>query len=67
MAKLPTPIEPWEIPGKPKGFNVHLKRDDLTGCATSGNKVRQFCNPCYNFKHPLTEVVTTPAKTHPHL
>lgn len=46
LANLPTPIERMraiaELPDLP---NVYVKRDDLTGCELSGNKVRklEFC------------------------
>jgi D-cysteine desulfhydrase len=46
LAALPTPVERMrsmaEFPGLP---NVYIKRDDLTGAALSGNKVRklEFC------------------------
>ncbi|XP_013413667.1 bifunctional D-cysteine desulfhydrase/1-aminocyclopropane-1-carboxylate deaminase, mitochondrial [Lingula anatina] len=42
LAQLPTPIHQWSIPGVPSTFSVHIKRDDLTGCALSGNKVRKL-------------------------
>ncbi|XP_072027714.1 uncharacterized protein [Amphiura filiformis] len=35
-----TPIERWYLPGIPEEFEVYIKRDDLTGCVLSGNKVR---------------------------
>ena len=34
-----TPIEEWNIPGLPEGFSLHVKRDDMTGCTITGNKV----------------------------
>ncbi|XP_076435349.1 uncharacterized protein LOC143275258 [Babylonia areolata] len=37
-----TPIHPWKVPGVPGDFSVSVKRDDLTGCALSGNKVRKL-------------------------
>ncbi|XP_072024368.1 uncharacterized protein [Amphiura filiformis] len=37
-----TPIERWYLPGIPKEFEVYIKREDLTGCVLSGNKVRGF-------------------------
>jgi D-cysteine desulfhydrase len=43
LANLPTPIErmrpPIEYPALP---NIYIKRDDLTGVALSGNKVRKL-------------------------
>eukprot|EP00731_Ephydatia_muelleri_P025519 Em0017g602a len=38
----PTPIHKWELPGIPSGFDVHIKRDDMTGCYLSGNKSRKL-------------------------
>ena len=38
----PTPIEPWLLPGLDGDFVLHIKRDDLTGCTLSGNKVRKL-------------------------
>ena len=35
----PTPIHKWELPGVPSGFEVFVKRDDMTGSTLSGNKV----------------------------
>jgi D-cysteine desulfhydrase len=46
LANLPTPVERLRIPpGFPDLPNVFVKRDDLTGAALSGNKVRklEFC------------------------
>ncbi|KAL8585924.1 hypothetical protein ACOMHN_061085 [Nucella lapillus] len=37
-----TPIHPWNVPGAPADFSVSVKRDDLTGCAVTGNKVRKL-------------------------
>ncbi|XP_072037462.1 uncharacterized protein [Amphiura filiformis] len=37
-----TPIERWYLPGVPDGFEVYIKREDLTGNVLSGNKVRLF-------------------------
>ena len=35
----PTPIHKWELPGVPSGFEVFVKRDDMTGSTLSGSKV----------------------------
>ena len=35
----PTPIHKWELPGVPSGFEVFVKRDDMTGSTLGGNKV----------------------------
>ncbi|XP_076435736.1 uncharacterized protein LOC143275473 [Babylonia areolata] len=42
LAMANTPIHPWKVPGVPEDFSVSVKRDDLTGCALSGNKVRKL-------------------------
>ena len=34
-----TPIHEWSIPEVPEGFQVSVKREDLTGSTLSGNKV----------------------------
>ena len=39
LAMRPTPIHKWELPGVPSGFEVFVKRDDMTGSTLSGNKV----------------------------
>lgn len=36
---VPTPIHPWDVPGVPSPFSVKVKRDDLTHCTMTGNKV----------------------------
>lgn len=42
LANLPTPIHRWYLPGLPEGVEVYIKRDDMTGCALTGNKVRKL-------------------------
>ncbi|KAL9965368.1 hypothetical protein ACROYT_G029159 [Oculina patagonica] len=42
LAQRDTPIHSWHIPNLSKGFSLFIKRDDLTGCALSGNKVRKL-------------------------
>lgn len=34
-----TPIHGWKVPGLPEGFQLSVKREDLTGSTLSGNKV----------------------------
>ncbi|XP_078587160.1 uncharacterized protein LOC144868620 [Branchiostoma floridae x Branchiostoma japonicum] len=34
-----TPIHHWEVPGLPEDVELFIKREDMTGCALSGNKV----------------------------
>ncbi|MDD3604340.1 MAG: D-cysteine desulfhydrase family protein, partial [Kiritimatiellae bacterium] len=38
LAMRPTPLEKWKLPAA----DIWIKRDDLTGCALSGNKVRKL-------------------------
>lgn len=42
LANTPTPIEPLDHLSEPLGCRLWVKRDDLTGSATSGNKVRKL-------------------------
>lgn len=42
IARLPTPLEPLERLGADLGVELWVKRDDLTGAALTGNKVRKL-------------------------
>lgn len=42
LASCPTPIEPIPRLGQRLGLDLYVKRDDLTGFAESGNKVRKL-------------------------
>lgn len=42
LGHFPTPIHKWNLPNLPKGTEVYLKRDDLSGMQLSGNKVRKL-------------------------
>jgi len=43
LARLPTPLQPLErLSALLGGPRVWVKRDDLTGCADSGNKIRKL-------------------------
>src|SRR5262249_55277317 len=42
LAYGPTPIEPLPRLGERLGLELYVKRDDLTGFAESGNKVRKL-------------------------
>ncbi|XP_057804152.1 bifunctional D-cysteine desulfhydrase/1-aminocyclopropane-1-carboxylate deaminase, mitochondrial isoform X2 [Salvia miltiorrhiza] len=42
LGHFPTPIHQWNLPNLPKGTEVYLKRDDLSGMQLSGNKVRKL-------------------------
>jgi D-cysteine desulfhydrase len=41
-ARLPTPVEPMTRLSKQLGVDLLMKRDDLTGSALSGNKIRKL-------------------------
>ncbi|HEY5132556.1 MAG TPA: pyridoxal-phosphate dependent enzyme, partial [Candidatus Krumholzibacteriaceae bacterium] len=57
LANLPTPIERMRpVPEYPDLPNVYVKRDDLTGVALSGNKVRKL-------EFALAEAAATDART----
>ena len=40
LAQLPTPLEPYDLPGNTP--TLWVKRDDLTGTGLTGNKVRKL-------------------------
>jgi len=42
LARLPTPLERLDRPSARLGVDIWVKRDDLTGLALSGNKVRKL-------------------------
>jgi D-cysteine desulfhydrase family pyridoxal phosphate-dependent enzyme len=43
LGALPTPVHPWRrVPGVPAGVRLWIKRDDMSGCTLSGNKVRKL-------------------------
>lgn len=42
LARTPTPCEPLYGFNQQHGFDVWVKRDDLTGCVMSGNKIRKL-------------------------
>ncbi len=42
LAQLPTPLMPVSRFGKKIGVELYMKRDDLTGSALSGNKIRKL-------------------------
>ncbi len=43
LASLPTPVEPWPVLGAAGGIGrLHVKRDDISGEAYGGNKVRKL-------------------------
>lgn len=42
LARLPTPLQPLQRLGEKLGVHLYVKRDDLTGAALSGNKIRKL-------------------------
>lgn len=43
LGVLPTPLHAWHLPAASSlGINLWIKRDDLSGCLLSGNKVRKL-------------------------
>ncbi len=42
LAHTPTPLQPLTRLGQRLGVELHIKRDDLTGCGLSGNKIRKL-------------------------
>ena len=42
LAMLPTPIIKWNLPGLRNNIELSIKRDDMTGCTLSGNKIRKL-------------------------
>jgi D-cysteine desulfhydrase len=42
LARLPTPLQPLKRLGENLGIELYIKRDDLTGAALSGNKIRKL-------------------------
>jgi D-cysteine desulfhydrase len=42
LARTPTPLEPLKRLSADLGVQLYVKRDDLTGAATTGNKVRKL-------------------------
>ncbi|MGB5751103.1 MAG: D-cysteine desulfhydrase family protein [Desulfobacterales bacterium] len=42
LARLPTPVQSLQRIGEKLGADLYVKRDDLTGAALSGNKVRKL-------------------------
>jgi 1-aminocyclopropane-1-carboxylate deaminase/D-cysteine desulfhydrase-like pyridoxal-dependent ACC family enzyme len=42
LARTPTPLKPSRRVGHNLGIDLYFKRDDLTGGASSGNKIRKL-------------------------
>lgn len=63
LANLPTPIEPLRGLSAILGKEVYVKRDDLTGCPTSGNKIRKLEFALADAKAQGAQVVITAGGT----
>jgi D-cysteine desulfhydrase len=63
LANLPTPIEPLRGLSATLGKEVYVKRDDLTGCPTSGNKIRKLEFALAEAKAQGAQVVITAGGT----
>ncbi len=59
LANLPTPIQQVRGLSEKLGREVYIKRDDLTGCATSGNKIRKLEYVLAEAKEQGAQVVIT--------
>ena len=55
LAQIPTPLEEIKFEGK----NFLIKRDDLTGCELSGNKVRKLEYLLSDAKHKKADIIFT--------
>ncbi|XP_072022925.1 uncharacterized protein [Amphiura filiformis] len=42
LANHDTPIHRWYLPGVPDGYEVYIKREDMSGADLSGNKVKKL-------------------------
>lgn len=59
LAYLPTPIYKLEKISKEIGKNIWIKRDDLTGTETSGNKIRKLEYTFYKAIQDKADVIIT--------
>lgn len=59
LANLPTPLQYLSNTSKQAGRNIWVKRDDLTGFAVSGNKVRKLEYTLAKAKEEGAEVIIT--------
>ncbi|HEX7356433.1 MAG TPA: hypothetical protein VF270_01840, partial [Ignavibacteriaceae bacterium] len=55
LAQNPTPLQVIKFEGK----NFFIKRDDLTGCELSGNKVRKLEYLLYDAKKANADIIFT--------
>lgn len=63
LANLPTPIHMLRGLSAQLGKEVYIKRDDLTGCALSGNKIRKLEYVLAQVKREGAQVVITAGGT----
>ncbi|XP_072038152.1 uncharacterized protein [Amphiura filiformis] len=67
LSQSDTPLERWNLPGVPDGYEIYIKRDDMTGSVLGGNKVRKldllFADA---IKQGCTAVITAGALTSNH-
>ncbi len=59
LAHLPTPIQKLDVISGETGKNIWIKRDDLTGVETSGNKIRKLEYSFYEALEKKADVVIT--------
>ena len=59
LANTPTPIQPLDRLSKDLGCRLWIKRDDLTGSATSGNKIRKLEYSLARAKQQGADVIIT--------
>lgn len=59
LANLPTPIKKLDKISEETGKNIWIKRDDLTGIETSGNKIRKLEYSFFDALKQRTDVVIT--------
>jgi len=59
LANTPTPIQPLDRLSESLGCRLWVKRDDLTGSATSGNKIRKLEYSLARAKQQGADVIIT--------
>jgi len=59
MARLPTPIEPMPKLSQKWQVDLRVKRDDLTGCELTGNKIRKLEYLLADAQHKGSDTIIT--------
>ena len=59
LARLPTPIQPLRRLSEQFGIELYIKRDDLTGVALSGNKIRKLEFSLAEALHRSADIILT--------